>query len=1199
MGFDEAFQAADMAVRAIRVEGLRDIDRIVLEGSWNRLTYQKIALDAGYTEGYLSRDIGPALWALLSEALGMQVKKTNFRNAIERWSKQHPQTDTVGSLSPPPTPEATRATVKHDTPPIDVSGFRGRDAELADLGEWLIQRRGRLLCLTGVPGAGKTWLAIKLSQIVAPHFQGVTYRSLGDRRSPLALVTDLLDRLSVPPPYPDSVTGCLALLVPALTHNPSLIVLDVTDGLFRPGAWAGTYEEPFEAYGTVLEVLATHDHQSCIVWISREPPRLSAHLVGSGYHRHRVQGLNQQDLRTLAFWPPTLQATDADWQQLLDRYGGLPYLMQAIVPRLPPFGHNLGACLAALQQDYQFLNTYLEGWLAPLSETEWCILNWLMISRRPLSLTDLNDCLHHSMPLAAIESLCDRGICHSMITGDTCWTLTLPEVLSQGIRDRFLQSFRTVDEAHWMELLHRYPLLQADAPEALRQWQHQQLLQAIAEILATTLVIDSERQAFLQRGLQRSRHLSQTSTAPGHSAGNLINLAQYWQLSLVAVDSQGLALRDADLRSDCFQGVSFAQADFSQTLLAKPLGQSPVIAMSPDQQQVAVGDQDGRLLLWNIHDGRLQQALFTVPDAIEVIAFSGDGGTLAEGRQNGCVRLWDLRSDYGPEVFATTSGWPLKALAISPNKQLLAGGDEAGSLYVWRLASGEQLHQIAAHGAAITAIAFSPCSRWLTTCGDDCAAIEWESSTGEPLRRFQGRLTNWLGTVAYLPTMTGTGVQAVVVGRDEGHLVIWDIQSARPLRIITDPCDLVMAVALSPNGRYLAASDVSNTLSIWHVASRSRLHQLSVSQAPIESLVFSPDSTGLMTGCDYAVQFWHVKSGECLRSWRSDRHPVITLALASNPRQLLSGHRDQTIRCWRPAAARNPWLPHERLQLAGDQPIQVITASFHGRYWAIGTETGMVQVWQGDERQWLTLTMRLSSAITALAWSRDDQYLALGDAAGTVALWDVTASTLCWQQPQTHTDSITALAFSPDNQQLFSGSRDRLVLGWDLAGQLRMTLHGHRRRVHTLCVSVDGQTLYSGSYDGTVRCWDLAQHMCTGTWQQSDRLIHDVTLDAQNHPLVIVSDTQSLEIWHLSANRCRVNLPPHEEVIWHVSVSPDGESLVSASHDGTIRICCLASGQLQEELRVDRPYEGMQIAGCTGITESERHMLYSLGATDF
>jgi hypothetical protein len=42
------------------------------------------ASDYRYTPSYLKQDVGPKLWKLLSETLGEQVSKTNFRAAIER-----------------------------------------------------------------------------------------------------------------------------------------------------------------------------------------------------------------------------------------------------------------------------------------------------------------------------------------------------------------------------------------------------------------------------------------------------------------------------------------------------------------------------------------------------------------------------------------------------------------------------------------------------------------------------------------------------------------------------------------------------------------------------------------------------------------------------------------------------------------------------------------------------------------------------------------------------------------------------------------------------------------------------------------------------------------------------------------------------------------------------------------------------------
>jgi formylglycine-generating enzyme required for sulfatase activity len=94
MEFDTGFRYADLAIQKVRDgEGLRDVERIMLEGSWQEQTYMEIANEGGYTPSYLSRDVGPTLWRDLSQALAMPVNKTNFRIAIERWADQQGMLD--------------------------------------------------------------------------------------------------------------------------------------------------------------------------------------------------------------------------------------------------------------------------------------------------------------------------------------------------------------------------------------------------------------------------------------------------------------------------------------------------------------------------------------------------------------------------------------------------------------------------------------------------------------------------------------------------------------------------------------------------------------------------------------------------------------------------------------------------------------------------------------------------------------------------------------------------------------------------------------------------------------------------------------------------------------------------------------------------------------------------------------------------
>jgi formylglycine-generating enzyme required for sulfatase activity len=81
--FEEAFRAVDSVIRRNQREGLRKIERDILEGSWHRRTFPEIALSTGTSAAHC-RNVASRLWNLLSSALGMSVSKRNIERVVER-----------------------------------------------------------------------------------------------------------------------------------------------------------------------------------------------------------------------------------------------------------------------------------------------------------------------------------------------------------------------------------------------------------------------------------------------------------------------------------------------------------------------------------------------------------------------------------------------------------------------------------------------------------------------------------------------------------------------------------------------------------------------------------------------------------------------------------------------------------------------------------------------------------------------------------------------------------------------------------------------------------------------------------------------------------------------------------------------------------------------------------------------------------
>ncbi|BAZ23550.1 hypothetical protein NIES4073_44390 [Kalymmatonema gypsitolerans NIES-4073] len=85
--WEQASELVNTLILEVTLKHLSDAEVQVLRGSWEGKTYHAIA-----EECHLSRrrieEIGEDLWDKLSDALGEQVKKTNFRQALQRqWEK--------------------------------------------------------------------------------------------------------------------------------------------------------------------------------------------------------------------------------------------------------------------------------------------------------------------------------------------------------------------------------------------------------------------------------------------------------------------------------------------------------------------------------------------------------------------------------------------------------------------------------------------------------------------------------------------------------------------------------------------------------------------------------------------------------------------------------------------------------------------------------------------------------------------------------------------------------------------------------------------------------------------------------------------------------------------------------------------------------------------------------------------------------
>ncbi|MGK7895952.1 MAG: NB-ARC domain-containing protein, partial [Xenococcus sp. (in: cyanobacteria)] len=214
-------------------------------------------------------------------------------------------------------------------------------------------------------------------------------------------------------------------------------------------------------------------------------------------------------------------------------------------------------------------------------------------------------------------------------------------------------------------------------------------------------------------------------------------------------------------------------------------------------------------------------------------------------------------------------------------------------------------------------------------------------------------------------------------------------------------------------------------------------------------------------------------------------------------------------------------------------------------------------------------TQNLGSAL-AVAYSPDGTRFALADDGGIIYIWQI-ASERLELTLEGHTNWIWSIAWSPDGNTLASSSQDRSVKLWDTTtGQCLRTLQGHSKIIHCVAWSPDGNILASGSQDRTVRLWHPATGECLKILKPDvDWLFWAAITWSPDGKIIAITVKETIQLWDLATSACIQTLEGHEQYIVSVAWHPQKNLLASGSFDYTVKIWDVAKGKCLHTLPHD------------------------------
>jgi WD40 repeat protein len=385
------------------------------------------------------------------------------------------------------------------------------------------------------------------------------------------------------------------------------------------------------------------------------------------------------------------------------------------------------------------------------------------------------------------------------------------------------------------------------------------------------------------------------------------------------------------------------------------------IALSPAGDRLVAGGSRGELVSWDLASGEIYQTWPGHLDRVMGIAFFADGNRMVTCGYDGYVRGWSM-SDNGNVEFSPRFAGPVVSLLFSRDSRKLYATGGHGSvrrLCAWEMPSGKLFWE-----------------KEVPTVGID-----------------RGRMQ-----------ITPDGRMLVTIHRG-GRVIFWDAQSGELLDEAANhrPDRSVNAAAVSADGRWLVTGEGPDAtppftdrrteeILIWDLLSKQVKTRWFAHDRRVSRVLFGPSADEIITyGWDKRIRRWRISTHEQIAEYQMGAKIASDLAFAQNRQILVAADADGTIWRWLLDSGKAlPTIPQ------GGGLANALVASPSGQTFAMplgpgsagdADRHGLIKLI--DARTWESKATLPTGpgAATVAAFSPDGQYLAAGDSAGRVHLW--------------------------------------------------------------------------------------------------------------------------------------------------------------------------------------------------------------------
>ncbi|MDZ4857832.1 MAG: WD40 repeat domain-containing protein [Candidatus Hydrogenedentes bacterium] len=376
--------------------------------------------------------------------------------------------------------------------------------------------------------------------------------------------------------------------------------------------------------------------------------------------------------------------------------------------------------------------------------------------------------------------------------------------------------------------------------------------------------------------------------------------------------------------------------------------------------------------------------------------------------------------------------------------------------------------------------------------------------------------------------------------------------------------DDCVGAAYSPDGTRIATISRNKPIEIWDAETGKKTFEITEEAARIRAHRYFNNGTKIVgAGQDNIIRIWDTQTGKLLVRMVGHRELVSSFDVGPDSTRLVSTSNDGSIRVWdcttgaQIGAIEDVSEGASVAYFSADGKFLVSCGAdpnFEGETEAYRR---VVTIWNSSDNSKV-----LSIQGTDPALSYDGQTLAVAD--GTdIVLVDVPAGTT--RKYRLHTGFIRSVQFSQNGSHLLTSSDDSFAKITEIdTGKTVLTLD-HGQSVAAARYSSTNEFILTMSRDGALKVWNTASGNLTNTLQGHADYLLTADFSPDGNRIVSAAFDQSVKVWESKASPGQRVLASYEWPIKKLSTSPDGQLAAIVLANRTMEIRRVKDGAIVAE----------------------------------